>query len=44
MFLGMLYCLSSCTAGMTVGRYNSVTQTVTNSVDSTTTLFKLGKP
>ena len=33
------YC--SCTAGITIGRANSVTQTVTNSLDSTVTTFSL---
>ena len=33
------YC--SCTAGITMGRANSITQTVTNSIDSTITTFSL---
>lgn len=33
------YC--SCTAGITVGRSNSITQTVTNRLDSTVTTFSL---
>ena len=36
--------LASCTMGMTLGNHQSVHQTVTNSVDSVTTIFKLGKP
>lgn len=33
------YC--SCTAGISVGRSNTVTQTVTNRLDSTVTTFSL---
>lgn len=47
-WLGLIVCLlsaaigyCSCTAGISVGRANTVTQTVTNSLDSTVTTFSL---
>lgn len=39
--LSALYGFESCTAGISVGRSNTVTQTVTNRLDSTITTFSL---